>query len=464
MTIPNIFQICTLVETKDTMTKRQKVGRGLRICVDQTGNRVLDRKYNTLSVIANESYKEFADTLQNELQKDKFKFGRVESVSFTGVAVKQHDGTIAELSQNESVDIFNYLVQNSYLTKDGKATQKYYQETKDGEFKLPNNYESFTVKIQKRIDNLVREVEIKDATKKIPEKLNKEVELSPEFQELWDKIRQKTVYSVHMDLDKLKREAIEGLQNMPPISEDKIESTRVDLDITHTGVLTGNDRVRELGGVYEFDKPSYPDVLRRLQDTTGLLRRTIAEIICKSGKLKDFYVNPEEFIKQASKILLQVRKENLTDGIKYEKVDEYYEQDFIFNDDGLFGYEGRNILETNKGKNVFDHVIYDSQIEHDFAEDAENDEDVIVYAKLPGSFKIDTPIGNYNPDWAVVMKDESGEGTRLYFVAETKGTDNINDLKGSEKKKILCGRKHFEVLDSGIKYEVVKELRALKNS
>lgn len=158
-----------------------------------------------------------------------------------------------------------------------------------------------------------------------------------------------------------------------------------------------------------------------------------------------------------------MKKENLTDGIKYEKVDDYYEQDFIFNDEELYGYKDCNVMEvdTEKGKNIYDHVIYDSEIEHNFAIEAENDDDVLFYAKLPSRFKIDTPIGNYNPDWALVLRTDEGE--KLYFVAETKGTENINDLKGTEKKKILCGRKHFEVIDKDINYEVVKELKTLKN-
>ncbi len=460
---PNVFQVCTLVETKDTMTKRQKIGRGLRICVNQDGERVLEPKYNTLSVIANESYREFADTLQKELQNDNFKFGVVEPISFTNIAVKQHDGSIVELTQTESIEIFDYLVKNEYLTSKGKATTKYYQDKNNDKFVLPGQYESFTPKVVKRIDNLSREVEIRDASTKIPVKLDKEVELSPQFIALWDKIKQKTVYTINMDMDKLKREAIEKIKDMSSIKADRIDSQITNIDITRQGVIDAGHQVRDLGLVYEFEKMTYPDFIRRLQDSTGLLRKTIIEIVSKSERLKDFYVNPEEWIKQVSKILLSVKKENLTEGIKYEKVDEYYEQDFIFNDEELYGYKDRNLLEidTTKKKNVYDHVIYDSQIEKDFAIDAENDDDVVLYAKLPSRFKIDTPIGNYNPDWAVVLDTEEGE--KLYFVAETKGTDNIDDLKGTEKKKILCGRKHFEVIDTGIKYEVVKELKTLKN-
>lgn len=431
---PNVFQVCTLVETKDTMTKRQKIGRGLRICVNQDGERVLEPKYNTLSVIANESYREFADTLQKELQNDNFKFGIVEPISFTNIAVKQHDGSTVELTQTESIEIFDYLVKNEYLTSKGKMTNKYYQDKNNDKFVLPDKYESFTPKVMKRIDNLSREIEIRDASTKIPVKLDKEVELSPNFIALWDKIKQKTVYTINMDMDKLKREAIEKIKDMPSIKADRIDSQITNIDITRQGVIDAGHQVRDLGLVYEFEQMTYPDFIRRLQDSTGLLRKTIIEIVSKSERLKDFYVNPEEWIKQVSKILLSVKKENLTEGIKYEKVDEYYEQDFIFNDEELYGYKDRNLLEidTAKKKNVYDHVIYDSQIERDFAIDAENDDDVILYAKLPSRFKIDTPIGNYNPDWAVVLDTEDGE--KLYFVAETKGTDNIDELKPSERR------------------------------
>ena len=457
---PNVFQVCTLVETKDTMTKRQKVGRGLRICVNQNGERILENKYNVLSVIANESYKEFATSLQKELESDNFKFGIIEPISFTGICVKQIDGSTYELTQEDSKEVFDYLVKNEYMTAKGKINTKYHTEKHEGIFTLPEKFESYLPKIMKRIDNLTKEIEIKDVSRKIPVKLNKEVQLSPEFETLWNKIKQKTKYSVNMDIDKLKAQAIEQIKLMPRIKEDKIDSQITRVDINKQGVKDAGLQIRELGAVYEFEKPSYPDFIRRLQDATQLLRKTIIEVIAESGRLSDFYINPEEFIKQVSKILLSVKKENLTEGIKYEKIDEFYEQDLIFNDEELYGYKDRNVLEVDSNKNIYDHVIYDSVVEKDFAVEAENDDDVILYAKLPSTFKIDTPIGYYNPDWALVLN--TNEGEKLYFVAETKGTENINDLKGSEKKKILCGRKHFEVIDTGIKYEVVKELKTLK--
>ena len=457
---PNIFQVCTLIETKDKMTKRQKIGRGLRICVNQNGERVTDEKYNTLSVIANESYKEFSKKLQKELETDNFKFGIIESISFSGISVKQYDGQLVELSQKDSESIYDYLVKNDYVTSSGKITNKYHQDKHEDKFVLPEQFESFTEKVIKRIEKLSKEIEIKDASTKIEVKLNKDVQLSPEFIALWDKIKQKTVYTINMDMDRLKKEAVEQIQNMPTIKAEKIDVQITNVDITRQGVKDAGHQVKELGGVYEFEQMTYPDFIRRLQDTTGLLRKTIIDIVGKSNRLKEFYINPEEWIKQVSKILLAVKKENLTDGIKYEKSNEYYEQDFIFNDEGLYGYKDRNVIKANSDRSLYDHTIYDSDIEKNFAIEADNDDDVVLYAKLPSRFKIDTPIGDYNPDWVLVLNTDDGE--KLYFVAETKGTENINDLKGTEKKKILCGRKHFEVIDTGIKYEVVKELKGLK--
>ena len=324
-----------------------------------------------------------------------------------------------------------------------------------------NQYESFTSKVMRRIDNLSREIEIRDASVKVPVKIDKEVILSPDFITLWNKIKQKTIYTINMDMDKLKKEAIEKIKDMPRIKANKISAQINEVDITKQGVIDVNCKVRDLASIDEFEKTTYPDFIRRLQDSTGLLRRTIIDIISNSGRLKDFYINPEEWIKEVAKILISVKKENLTDGIKYERVDDYYEQDFIFNDEELYGYKDCNILEIKKRKNIYDHVIYDSQIERDFAIEAEKNDDVKFYAKLPSRFKIDTPIGNYNPDWALVLNTDEGE--KLYFVVETKGTDILEDLKPSERRKIECGKKHFEVIDTGIKYDFSKTLEGLIN-
>lgn len=458
---PNVFQICTLVETKEVMTKRQKIGRGLRICVDQNGERVLDPACNTLTVIANESYKEFASSLQKELEADNFKFGIIESVSFTGLTIKQPNGEYYSLSQDESNEIFEYLKENQYITKSGKVTTKFYQDEHSNDFILPDRFESFSNNVCKQIKKLSGKLNIKDASKKVAVKANKNIILSDSFQNLWNRIKRKTRYSIQMNIDLLKQRAINAIRNMPKIDADRIDGEINKISIDKYGISSTQSQLKQYG---EIQVTSYPDFIRRLQDATKLLRKTIIDIIINSGRLSDFYINPEEFIKQVSTILRTVKNDLLMQGITnnsevcavcYTPVNEYYEQNLIFNDDGLFGYEGSNVTDKLE-KSAFDHVIYDSQIEMKFAEKAEASDKVLAYVKLPNTFKIDTPIGSYNPDWALVVKTEKGT-EELYFVTETKGTDIIKNLTLSEQLKIGYGQLHFKSLDSGVTYKVTKD-------
>ncbi len=300
--------------------------------------------------------------------------------------------------------------------------------------------------------------QIINAKEKVHVSVNKEVKLSPDFIKLWDMIKQKTKYSVNMDIDNLVNSAISNISSMPKIRKDKVDIKDVSIDITDKGVEASVNQVRQADFTYTADEQRfYPDVIRRLQDSTQLLRKTIIKILCESKRLSEFYDNPEEYIKQVSRIINEVKIDNLSKSIKYEKVDEYYEQDFIFNDEELYANPKKSVEAK---KSIFDRVIYESDPEMQFALDAERDENVIVYAKLPSSFKVDTPIGTYNPDWAVVINNDGDD--KLYFVAETKGSNDLNQLRGKEKGKTDCARVHFEVLDSGIKYRIVKDLKTLK--
>jgi type III restriction enzyme len=253
------------------------------------------------------------------------------------------------------------------------------------------------------------------------------------------------------------------IANMPTIESEKVRRERSLLDVTAKGVLhEERARYESLGKVFDFETPRRPDVLRRLQESTGLLRKTLTDILVDSGRLKDFNINPELFIKHVSVIIRKLKREYMVDGIKYYKLDDFYNIEEVFDDSELYGYKNKNVLDISDEKNVYDHLIFDSEIEKMFAEDAEKDEDVIVYAKLPTKFSISTPYGNYSPDWIVLLR--ALDGDKLYFVAETKGSEDEDQLRQSEKAKILSGSKHFEVLDNGIKYELVKELKDLKNS
>ena len=459
---PNVFQVCTLVETKDTMTKRQKIGRGLRICVNQDGDRVNEPKFNILSVVANESYKDFASSLQKELESDAgYKFGVIEKVSFAGIELTTAYGVELTLSQEDSAKIFAHLKQNGYLKANGKVEEKFFADVQNEEFKLQEEYVLFQEKVIFTIKKLSREIEIKDANAKVKVSINKKIFLSDAFKDMWNRIRRKTLYSVEMDISKFKDEAIEKLQTMPKILPERIERERTRLNITGAGVIQeGSSRYGTVGDINEFDSIVYPDFIRRLQDATRLMRLTIIEIIKESGRLPEFYDNPESFIKNVSSILNSVKKSNLSKGLKYYQSDEFYVQEDVFDDTELFGYKDKNVIDISDEKNVYDHVIFDSTIEKQFALDAEDDEDVVLYAKLPRKFMVDTPFGNYNPDWVVVI--QSSEEDKLYFVAETKGSEKNEELRERESNKILCGRKHFEVLDTDVKFEVVSKLKSLK--
>jgi len=460
---PNVFQVCTLVETKDTMTKRQKIGRGLRICVNQDGERVNEPKFNILSVVANESYKDFAGSLQKELETDAgYKFGIIEKISFAGLELTTTYGQELTLSQEDSAKIFAFLKGNDYLKGNGKIEDKFFVDVQNNEFKLPDEYSLFQDKIIFTIKKLSREIEIKNANEKIKVSINKKVFLSDTFKDMWNRIKHKTLYSVEMDLHKLKDDAVEKIRLMPKIVTEKIERERTRLNITGAGVVQeGTTRYGSVGDINEFETIIYPDFIRRLQDATHLMRTTIIEIIKESGRLSEFYDNPESFIKNVSSILNSVKKSNLNKGLKYYQSEDYYVQENVFDDTELYGYKDKNVIDISDEKNIYDHVIFDSIVEKQFAIDAEDDEDVVLYAKLPRRFVVDTPFGNYNPDWIVVI--QSSVEDKLYFVAETKGSEKDEELRERESNKILCGRKHFEVLNTEVKFEVVSKLRSLKN-
>ena len=462
---PNVFQVCTLVDTKDSMTKRQKIGRGLRICVDQEGNRVNDVKYNMLSVIANESYADFAQQLQTELEKEAgYKFGVVEQVSFADIEITADDGSEKRLSQEDSTKLYKYLKDNEFLNKQNKVTEKFHLAINDKTFKVPEEFEPFNHKIENRIKSLSRTIEIKNKDKRQTIKRNKEVFDSPEFRLAFDKIKEKTIYSVNIKIGNFIFNAIEGISNMPQVETEKIRRERSELNVTKSGV-THDMRIREqaIGSIYDFEKPTYPDLIRRVQDATSLTRKTILEILKgthRVDRLKEFNLNPELFLKQVIDIVNNEKRKSMTEGLQYHKTGDYYVMTELFDADEVIGYRDQNVLKVSHNKHIFDFVVYDSGREETFAREAEVDDGVVLYAKIPSNFKIDTPFGSYNPDWLLVMQSE--EEHKLYFVAETKGSSKDKDLRGTEKAKILSGRKHFEVLDTGVKYELITALRDLK--
>lgn len=458
---PNVFQICTLKDSAGTYIKRrQEIGRGLRLCVDQSGERVNDSSVNTLTVMANESYAEFVNSLQKELQEDTgVRFGVIEKHSFANV--KRFDNEKQEevyLGYDKSEEVFKYLMDNSYIDKKGNIQDKLKKEIDaldmfdigQDKFTLENtDFQEFFSGIVDELSHRCSVYEIKDASKKQRVKLNKAVIDSEEFVALWEKINTKTIYSVNFDSNKLIENCIERISKMARIEAPKIVSRKDTVNIT-----------RELGATSKFkaessEEESYttnylPDIITELQNKTNLTRKTVISILVGSKRLDDFKRNPQKFIEEVVRIIRSELRVFVTNGIKYEKIDDYYSvETFNSSDETLLAYLNDKVVESTKSP--YDYTVCDSKVELKFAKRFENDPRVKVYVKLPNWFKIDTPLGNYNPDWAVVI-DKNGE-EKLYFVIETKGKSDRDELRPEEKAKIVCAEKHFEALGTEAKFK-----------
>lgn len=445
---PNVFQVCTLVETKDNMTKRQKIGRGLRLCVNQSGERVENYIYNELTVIANESYKTFADELQKEIEQEtNVRFGIIEKNYFADITIKNQSGEYEEIGIKVSEEIYDALLKNETITPSGKITEKGKSDIKYRRIDFPDEMSLYLDDIYFKLDKVNTKVTIKDANKEVSVKLNKEVYLNDDFKELWNKIKHKTTYSVNMNTDEFIQDCIDDIKSMPQIKKQRIRAENVKLNISKNGIGTTVQTIKPVSLLEQ--NTSYPDPMRYIQDTTNIKRETAYKIITLSERLNDFFDNPQKYLEEVSRIILKNKKMQLVKGIQYIKVNDCYEQS-LFEIDNLKAYLDSNAIESQKG--VYNYTIYDSGIEKDFAKDMEEDEDCKIYIKLPSWFTIDTPLGNHIPDWAIVM-NEDGED-KLYFIVETKGSMHKSDRRGTENGKIECARKHFDALDTNIGYQV----------
>lgn len=458
---PNVFQICTLKDSAGTYIKRrQEIGRGLRLCVDQSGERVNDSSVNTLTVMANESYAEFVNSLQKELQEDTgVRFGVIEKHSFANV--KRFDNEKQEdvyLGYDKSEEVFKYLMDNSYIDKKGNIQDKLKTEIDaldmldigQDKFTLENTeFQEFFSGIVKELNHRCSVYEIKDASKKQRVKLNKAIIDSEEFVALWEKINTKTIYSVDFDSDKLIENCIERISKMDKIQAPRIISRKDKVNITRE--LGATSELKTEGSEEETYTNNYlPDIITELQNKTNLTRKTVISILIGSKRLDDFKRNPQKFIEEVVRIIKSELRVFVTNGIKYEKIDDYYSvETFNSSDETLLAYLNDKVVESTKSP--YDYTVCDSKVELKFAKRFETDPRVKVYVKLPNWFKIDTPLGNYNPDWAVVIDKNGVE--KLYFVIETKGKSDIDELRPEEKAKIECAEKHFEALGTEARFK-----------
>lgn len=474
---PNVFQICTLKDTSNEIKKRQEVGRGMRLCVNDKGERqdadVLgDAVFNTnvLTVIASESYDDFAKKLQTEIAEAcDSRPVVVTATLFADVTTQTEDGKLIKVTTEQASIIHEELIKRDYIKK-GKLTQKFFDEKKNGtlNFGEMNAMKSFIVK---QLDKVFNPDDYK------PENGNrkKEATFNPtnfqkkEWQELWKRINVRTYYQVNFDTTKLIDKAVKEINDHLNVSEIRIivesgsmESIR-DKEELEAGAAMSAAKVRTIRVSETVGSGVKYDLIGDLVQITGLTRRTIVTILqrIEPGKFLEFKLNPEEFIIKTGRIINDCKALSLIQHIKYEKRENTFESD-IFEEATLRGVLGKNAIESEKS--LYDLVVVDSEgIEKSFAESLEQEDDVVVYSKLPNGFYINTPMGKYNPDWAVAFRE--GSVKHVYFVAETKGNDiEVSQLRGSEDAKIECARRHFATISTGeVVYSVVKTYQDLYN-
>jgi len=455
---PNVFQICNFSTRETERWRRQTIGRGLRLCVNQKGERLRGFEINTLTVIATESYEQFAENLQKDIEKDTgIQFGVVHDHEFAGIPVTSGSGEVSPFGFVASKTLWGHLQAQGYISDRGKVQDSLKTALKNGTLQLPAEFEAQRHLIVAVLKKLSGKLEVKNADDRKPISVRKSVLLSPEFKALWDRIKHKTTYRVQFDNEKLIERCIEALDKAPPVSKTRLQWKKAGMAIGKAGVDASLLSVSEPIALHEADI-ELPDVLTELQDRTQLTRKTIARILTESTRLNDFKRNPQQFIELASDAINRCKRLALVDGIKYQRLgDEHYYAQEMFESEELSGYLQNLVLNTEKS--VYEHVVYDSAVERDFAESLEKNEAVKVYAKLPGWFKVPTPLGTYNPDWAVLVTLDGQE--RLYFVVETKGSLFDEDLRDREGAKIKCGTVHFRTLaahDNATRYVVASKL------
>jgi type III restriction enzyme len=438
---PNVFQICTLNETASAIKKRQEIGRGLRLPVDASGRRVFDESINRLYVMANESYEDFAKALQREYAEDcGVAFGRVPMTALAKLSRIIDDQPVA-IGREAADQIRQSLVQQGFLDSDGKIQPKFDPKSRSFKIELPDGYKSLTSAVTDLLASYQIEQHIQRERDEKPNRLRKEVVLTPEFKALWERIKPKTTYRVEFETEELIRRAVQAIKlKMPRIEKPKISVQTGGVQVKRGGVTT-----TAIGAAVEFVEQSnrpIPDVLAYLQNETELTRSTIFRVLKESGRLDELFNNPQRFMDEVANILKHELRRLLVDGIKYERVEgegsaAEWEQ-MLFKNEELVNY----LSAFKVSKSVYEYVVYDSDVERKFAEQLDQREDIKLFVKLPRWFEIDTPIGKYNPDWAILKHD----GQAVYLVRETKGTRDFLKLRTAEADKIRCGKKHFEAI------------------
>lgn len=448
---PNIFQICTLREMGAEVERRQTIGRGLRLPVDQMGERVADRSVAQLTVVANESYQAFAKSLQTEYEKSGVEIGRVRPQEFSKIPLYE------EHMEPDGPECFGYersktlyeALESSGMIKDGKITAAYQPSQLGFEIKqhIPDFFWPYEDVIIEYIGRSNIERYVKPQSKRRARNLNKELFANPEFEEFWRTISRRTTYRVAVDRDHLIEATVKAIKEAPPIQPLRIQVTRAGVKILRGGTKATETAQRSaaLQGAYDL-----PDIITDLQESTSLTRKTIIDILLGSGRLPEFIGNPNDFIQMVKGRLQTVLADIVTEGIQYTKINGYvYELRELQKDghDEKDRFLDQMYKLQNPEKSDFDYVVYDSEPERQFAELLDGRDDIKLFMKLPAKFKIDTPVGPYNPDWAII-KHEADED-RIYMIRETKSTNDEVKRRPTENAKIKAAAQHFAAIGVG---------------
>ncbi len=473
---PNVFQICTLKQSGSDVRKRQEVGRGLRLCVNQNGERmdtnVLGNdvhNINILTVIASESYDSFAKGLQTEMAEAVADRPRAVTVElFVGKVIKDEHGNEQVIDQATASVIHFDMIVNGYIDRKGALTDKYYEDKANGELKVAEEVAGSAASVLAIIDSIYdeRSMQPENARSNNVELQVDEDKLAmPEFKALWSKINAKSVYIVDFDTEELIQKAIAALDSKLRVSRIhfQVETGAMTTIQSKEELLSGASFVKEESASYSVTMTANSnvkyDLIGKLVDETGLTRKALVAILkgIQPTVFSQFKDNPEEFIVKAAALINDEKATAVIEHITYDVLDDHYGTD-VFTDPTIKGRLGFNAMKAKK--HLYDHIVYDSTGERDFAAELDTNTNVAVYVKLPDGFYIATPVGHYNPDWAIAFYE--GSVKHIYFVAETKGSMRSMQLRLIEQSKIHCAREHFKAISGdGVVYDVVDSYRTL---
>ncbi len=474
---PNVFQICTLKQSSSEVRKRQEVGRGMRLCVNEDGERMDENalgadvhNINILTVIASESYDKFAKSLQSEFAEAVGSRPRqVTEVIFENARVYDRDGNEEFVDVTMAKKLIHSMIKRDYIDENYTLTEKYYEDKANGEVSFGLEMDQYKHDIMVILDNIYDDTKMKPENARsnnVELKVNLDKLAMPEFKALWSKINARTAYAVDFDTDELVRKAVASLDSKLRVPKIffKIETGSMNEIKSKNQLLSGDSFVKEKSGAYsagsvEVSTSIKYDLVGKLVEETGLTRKAVIKILTgiKPTVFKQFRENPEEFIIQSAKLINNEKATAIIQHIAYNVLDDKYDTD-LFTDATIKGKLDVNAMKVDK--HLFDHIVYDSTNEKKFAKELDVATDVAVYVKLPDGFYISTPVGRYNPDWAIAFKN--GAVKHIYFVAETKGSMDTLELRGIEDAKIHCAREHFKVISGEkVMYDVVDSYQAL---